>query len=88
MTDRPNPTLPGETLRAVQELSLILMDQVSDPAVARRVAECFEFLDQPGDMPMSVGWWRRAADMGDRDARDYLRDLIDQGKAERLPDDD
>lgn len=87
MTDRPNPKLPDDARRAVEELSMIIMDQVADAAVARRVAELFEFLDQPDEPRMSVGWWRRAADMGNADAQAYLRELIDKGLADRRPHD-
>lgn len=83
MTDAPK--LPNDIRNTLDELSLLLMDQVKDAATARRCAELFEFLDQPDEPRMSVGWWRRAADMGDDDARDYLRELIDEGHADRRP---
>ena len=79
--------LPDEVRGAIDGLSVILMDLVTDPATARRVAELFECLDQPDEPRMSVGWWRRAADMGDADARDYLRELIDEGLADKRPHD-
>lgn len=87
MTDTPAPKFPDDVRGAIDELSLILLDLVTDPSTARRCAELFEFLDQPDELRMSVGWWRRAADMGDRDAREFLRELISDGLADKRPHD-
>jgi TPR repeat protein len=40
-----------------------------DPAAARRVAEIAELREDYG---AAQWWWRRAAEMGDEDARDYV----------------
>lgn len=71
--------------RAVWELSAILMDHVTDGRQARRVAELLVFLD--ASETISVGWWRKAASLGDGDARDYLAQLINEGTAEPGPND-
>ena len=42
-------------------------------AAARRVAELAEFLD---DFGAAQCWWRRAAAMGDRDAGEYVEDIL------------
>lgn len=73
--------LPKDALRALDELSLLVMAEVTDPAKVRRCAELFEFLDQPGEPRRSAEWWRRAAALGDEDAQDMLRLLTEEGLA-------
>lgn len=74
-----------ETDAALFELLAVVQPHITDGAEARRIAELLERLSPT--MEAAVIWWRRAADMGDADARDYLQVLIDDGIAERRPSD-
>jgi len=44
-----------------------------DPTSARRAAELFELIEDYKD---AVAWWHRAAELGDRDAINYVRVII------------
>lgn len=44
-----------------------------DPANARRAAELLELIN---DYKEAVAWWHRAADLGDEDAIDYVREIL------------
>ena len=45
-----------------------------DPAAARRAAELFELFERYG---AARWWWRTAAEMGDPDAIDYVREILE-----------
>jgi hypothetical protein len=70
---------------ALFELLAVIQPHITDGAEARRIAELLETLDP--SMEAAVIWWRRATDMGDADARDYLQELISEGIADRRPTD-
>ncbi|MEU1037709.1 hypothetical protein [Streptomyces sp. NPDC005907] len=70
---------------ALFELLAVIQPRITDGAEARRIAELLETLGST--MEPAVIWWRRAADMGDADAKDYLQELISDGIAERRPSD-
>lgn len=74
-----------DTDAALFELLAVVQPHITDGAEARRIAELLEQLSP--SMEAAVIWWRRAADMGDADARDYLQVLIEDGVAERRPSD-
>lgn len=40
---------------------------------ARRIAE---LLESKGDLEQSVTWWHHAAELGDKDAIDYVREIL------------
>lgn len=74
-----------ETDAALFELLAVVQPHITDGAEARRIAELLEQLSP--SMEAAVIWWRRAADMGDVDAQDYVQQLISEGLADRRPSD-
>ncbi|MFF1417647.1 hypothetical protein [Streptomyces sp. NPDC058280] len=77
--------MSDNTDAALFELLAVIQPHITDGAEVRRIAELLEQLGST--MEAAVIWWRRAADMGDADAKDYLSVLIDEGIAERRPTD-
>lgn len=77
--------MTDQTDAALFELLAVVQPHITDGAEARRIAELLEQLGST--MEAAVIWWRRAADMGDADAREYLQELISEGIAERRPND-
>lgn len=67
------PTERSENWPANELAETLRHGEAGDPSSARRAAELLELVE---DFPAAQKWWHRAATLGDRDAINYVRDVL------------
>lgn len=68
------PTDRSENWPADELAEALRHGEAGDPAGARCAAELLELVE---DFPAAQTWWHRAAALGDRDAINYIRDVLE-----------
>lgn len=67
------PTERSENWPADELAEALQHAEAGDPSSARRAAELLELVE---DFSAAQTWWHRAAALGDRDAINYVRDVL------------